>query len=115
MSGRAESLLVVKSSERLTVEQMELIRSLSSPLAEKMGMQLAICGEGMDIGIASDLAPALNRLLEEQRQTNQLLLLLIDALSEEGSDPDAEPKTYMDGTPVGYQPSTSLSEPPGDE
>lgn len=100
MSEHAESLLVVKSSERLTVEQMELIRSFSSPLAEKMGMQLAICGEGMDIGIASDLAPALNRLLEEQVQTNQLLLLLTKALSEEGGDEDQDPQTYMDGAQV---------------
>lgn len=115
MSGRAESLLVVKSSEKLTVEQAERIRSFSSPLAEKMGMQVAICDASMDIGIASDLAPTLNRLLEEQVQTNQLLLLLIDALSEEDSDTDAEPKTYMDGTHVVYQPSTGLSGPPGDE
>lgn len=115
MSGRAESLLLVKVSERLTVEQMERIRSCISPLAEKMGMQLAICDEGMDIGIASDLAPTLNRLLEEQVQTNQLLMMLIEAMGEEDADPDDEPVTYMDGTPVGYQPSTGLSGPPGDE
>lgn len=100
MTERAESLLVVKSSERLTVEQMELIRSFSSPLAEKMGMQLAICDEGMDIGIASDLAPTLNRLLEEQRKTNQLLLMLIEAMGEEGGDEDQEPTRYIDGTSI---------------
>lgn len=99
MSERAESLLVVKSSEKLTVEQMELIRSFSSRLAEKMGMQLAVCDEGIDIGIASDLAPTLNRLLEEQRKTNQLLVLLIEAMVQE-DNPDAEPLTYMDGSPV---------------
>lgn len=100
MSEHVESILVVKSSKKLTGEQMELIRSLSSPLAEKMGMQLAVCDEGMDIGIASDLAPTLNRLLEEQRQTNQLLLLLIEAMGEEEGGLDAEPLTYMDGSPV---------------
>lgn len=100
MSGRAESLLVVKVSERLTVEQMARIRSCISPLAEKMGMQLAVCDEGMDIGIASDLAPTLNRLLEEQRQTNQLLLMLIEAMGEEGGDEDQEPQTYLDGSQV---------------
>ena len=42
----------------------------------------------------------LAQMLEEQRQTNQLLLMLIEALSEDSADPDAEPRTYMDGSPV---------------
>ena len=41
----------------------------------------------------------LTQLLEEQRKTNQLLLMLIEAMGEE-ADPDAEPVTYMDGRPV---------------
>lgn len=42
----------------------------------------------------------LEQLLQEQRKTNQLLLMLIEALSQEDGDPDAEPLTYMDGSPV---------------
>ena len=42
----------------------------------------------------------LAQILEEQRQTNQLLLMLIEAMGEEDSGPDDEPVTYMDGTPV---------------
>ena len=43
----------------------------------------------------------LEQMLLEQRKTNQLLSLLIEALAdEEGSDPDAPPLTYMDGSPV---------------
>lgn len=42
----------------------------------------------------------LAQILQEQRQTNQLLLMLIEAMGEEDSDPDDEPGTYMDGTPV---------------
>lgn len=99
MNERAESLLVVRAKGRLTLEQVNNIQSLLTPIAEKMEMQLAICDESMDIGIASDLAPTLNRLLEEQVQTNQLLLLLIEAMSEDG-DPDDEPVTYMDGTSI---------------
>lgn len=57
----------------------------------------------------------LAQILQEQRKTNQLLLLLIEAMGEEDAGPDDEPVTYMDGTPVGYQPSTGLSGPPGDE
>lgn len=40
----------------------------------------------------------LNQILQEQRKTNQLLAMLIDAMSEDG-DPDAEPLTYIDGSP----------------
>lgn len=39
------------------------------------------------------------RMLEEQRKTNQLLLMLVEALSEE-SEQDEEPSTYMDGSRV---------------
>lgn len=45
------------------------------------------------------LAVLLENLLEEQRKTNQLLVMLVQALADE-SDDDAEPQTYMDGTPV---------------
>ncbi|HHZ8330625.1 TPA: hypothetical protein ACWMBB_006424 [Pseudomonas aeruginosa] len=46
----------------------------------------------------------LHNLLEEQRKTNQLLHLLIQALAEDGEDPDAVPTSYLDGTPIqGHQ------------
>lgn len=41
----------------------------------------------------------LTQMLEEQRKTNQLLLMLIEAMGEE-ADPDEEPARYMDGTPA---------------
>lgn len=42
----------------------------------------------------------LTQLLEEQRKTNQLLLMLIEAMGQEEADTDAEPVTYMDGSRV---------------
>ncbi|MCJ0972692.1 hypothetical protein MST27_04840 [Pseudomonas sp. PS1] len=42
----------------------------------------------------------LTQLLEEQRKTNQLLLMLVEALAQEDADPDAVPATYMDGSRV---------------
>ena len=41
----------------------------------------------------------LTQLLEEQHKTNRLLLMLVEALSEE-REQDEEPRTYMDGTKV---------------
>lgn len=41
------------------------------------------------------------QMLAEQRKTNQLLMMLIDALSEDDElDEEGEPITYLDGTPV---------------
>lgn len=46
-------------------------------------------------------------LIQEQRQTNQLLtelndnfLSFLNAMAEEGADPDALPPTDMDGNPI---------------
>lgn len=40
------------------------------------------------------------QMLIEQRRTNELLVMLIEALADSDGDPDAEPMVYMDGTPV---------------
>jgi hypothetical protein len=42
----------------------------------------------------------LSNILAEQQKTNELLAALVDALAEDGGEPDAEPVRYMDGTPV---------------
>lgn len=42
----------------------------------------------------------LTQMLSEQRRTNELLALLIDALAESDEDPDAEPTRYMDGSKI---------------
>ena len=46
------------------------------------------------------LIKEVRRLGSAQQQTNQLLMMLIDALSEEDPDSDDEPVTYLDGTLV---------------
>ncbi|WP_185832040.1 hypothetical protein [Pseudomonas aeruginosa] len=42
----------------------------------------------------------LHNLLEEQRKTNKLLQLLIQALAEDGDDPEATPTSYLSGEPI---------------
>lgn len=42
----------------------------------------------------------LTQILEEQRKTNQLLMMLIEAMGQEDADPDDVPVTYMDGSRV---------------
>ena len=42
------------------------------------------------------------KMLEEQRKTNHLLLLLVDALAnEQDGDNTAQPVTYLSGKPNG--------------
>lgn len=60
------------------------------------------------VGTLHDIPPSpkkqadiLTLILEEQRRTNGLLMTLIEGMAEqEEEDLDAEPDTYMDGTPV---------------
>lgn len=42
----------------------------------------------------------LTQMLEEQRKTNQILLMLVEAMAQEEADPDDEPSIYMDGSRV---------------
>ena len=41
----------------------------------------------------------IEEMLAEQKQTNKLLMLLIQALADE-QDPDEAPTHYMDGSPI---------------
>jgi len=42
----------------------------------------------------------LHAILEEQRKTNQLLMLLVQTLAEEADVDNEEPGVYLDGTPT---------------
>ena len=42
----------------------------------------------------------LQEIRDEQRKTNELLVMLIEAMAEADGDMDAEPTRYIDGTPV---------------
>lgn len=42
----------------------------------------------------------LQEMRDEQRKTNELLVMLIEAMAEADGGMDAEPKTYMDGSLV---------------
>ena len=48
----------------------------------------------------SQLLTQLSKILQEQQKTNELLAALVDALADDGGDPDEAPARYMDGTPV---------------
>ena len=42
----------------------------------------------------------LQSILEEQRKTNQLLMLLVETLADEAEQDERESGVYLDGTPT---------------
>lgn len=104
MNEEEGSLLVVTTQKALTPKQREAMMSAMKPSVESMGMKAMVLEKGMEIGLHIDIRPLIKQQIEEQRQTNQLLMMLIEAMSEDEADPDGEPLsvTYMDGTTIRY-------------
>lgn len=100
MSDSRKVLLVVKAEQILKPEQRAALFAEASALAERLGAEVMIADGGMDAGLRSDIAPLVQRQIELQQETNQLLEALVMALAEE-ADPDAPQLMYMDGSPVG--------------
>lgn len=96
-------LLVVTSFHPLTPEQREKMAASLVPMADRLGVQLPV----LDGGATAQLQPGIAGLQEEQRKQTAILeriaeqqMLLIQALCEDGDeDQDAQPRTYMDGSP----------------
>lgn len=95
-----EKIITVKVSGLLTKEQAEQIIESHKLVCEKMDAGMIVCDDSTDVRLEIDTRPLLNQMLEEQRKTNELLAALVDALAEDGGDPDAPPAYYMDGSPV---------------
>ena len=100
MSDSRKGLLVVKTEQLLCPEVRAALTNHLEAMADRLGVEMLIADGGLDAGLYRDLAPMLERQIELQQETNQLLEALVIALAEE-ADPDAPPLTYMDGSPVG--------------
>lgn len=100
MSERAESLLVLTTDRALSMEARERLSQALAPIADSLGAKPLVLSEGMQAGIHSDIRPVMDEMLAEQRKTNMLLSALIEAMAEEGGDPDAEQSVYLDGSKV---------------
>lgn len=100
MSDSSKVLLVIKAEQILKPEQRAALCAEARALAERLGAEVMIADGGLDVGLHSDIAPLVQRQIELQQETNQLLEALVMALAEE-ADPDAPQLMYMDGSPVG--------------
>ena len=50
--------------------------------------------------MSESIESLLQRILDEQRKTNQLLMLLVETLADEADVDNQETGTYLDGTPT---------------
>lgn len=100
MNGQEQSLLVVSTDRPMKEETRQFLVSQLTPVAESMGMKPLVLSDGLQAGVHSDIRPLLESLVAEQQKTNALLSALVEALAEEGADPDAQPARYLDGSKV---------------
>ncbi|EMC2521741.1 hypothetical protein ABZK55_001463 [Pseudomonas aeruginosa] len=100
MNDSQKSLLVLSTGLALSQEKVDRISESIQPLAESLGCRALVLNNGLQAGIHSDIRPLLGDLLDEQRKTNQLLHLLIQALAEDGDDREAAPTSYLSGEPI---------------
>lgn len=99
---QSKSLLLIKSSKMMTQEFYQRLKEITTPIAERCGCEVLIADESFDASIHSDIKPLIEEQLSEQRKTNELLLMLIEALAEDQGvdDEEGQPARHLDGTPV---------------
>lgn len=100
MDGQEQSLLVVSTDKPLERETRLFLLDQLKQIAEPMRMKPLVLSDGLQAGIHSDIRPLLESMVTEQQKTNSLLAALVEALAEEGQDPDSPPARYLDGSRV---------------
>lgn len=76
-------LLVVKLDKLLSKEQVEAFTKAVEREAGRLGMNSLLLTGGADAHVEQDLRPLLSDLLAEQRNTNRLLVALVEAMAYE--------------------------------
>ncbi|MBA1217259.1 hypothetical protein [Pseudomonas fulva] len=103
LNPKQGDLLVVSIPTILSAEQRQNAQAVIEARANSLGFQALV----LDGGVTACLQPRMAELLAEQQKQTALLeqiatqnLALIEALADgEDVDPDAEPQTYLDGSP----------------
>ena len=103
LSPKQGDLLVINVPFPIKGEVRELLTQQLAGTAVRLNCELVV----LEAGITAQLQPSFSDLLAEHQKQTALLeqivaqnLALIEALADEGgSDPDASPLTYLDGSP----------------
>lgn len=98
--SKSKDQMFLTIEKPLTRKQMERLSDQWSKYCESVGMYGCIIHAGMSVEVDRNYGPKLDALIEEQRKTNQLLMLLVQTLAEEADMDEQEPGVYLDGTPT---------------
>jgi hypothetical protein len=98
-------LLVLSLSTPLTREQREKMSASFSELVKTLGCKMVMLEPGMSLSLQPDPAALLAEMRKqtailESMSEQQVQLLEALAEGEQGEEPDTEPSTYLDGTPI---------------
>lgn len=101
----SKSLLVLSTQDHLNESQLRLLKEYGQTVADSMGMSFAVLPGGVKAAVHSDIRDLVEAMKAQAAAIAALAesnMLLIEAVAQDGedSDPDAAPRTYMDGSPV---------------
>lgn len=97
----SKSLLVLSTEKALSVERLESMDRLLSPVAKRLGFELVIAEGGVSVSVHHDLSPlvdAMNKQSESVRELVDSNRALIAAISDERieCDSNAPVVRYLD-------------------
>lgn len=103
LSPKKGDLLVINVPFPIKAEVREKLTEQLAGTADRLQCELIV----LEAGITAQLQPSVSDLLAEQQKQTALLeqiatqnLALIEALADGADpDPDAQPSTYLDGSP----------------
>lgn len=101
MKEQDKSFVAMKAKGIVSKDHYARLKEVAEMASDKIGMPVLVVDESVDVDMHQDLAPKLlAAILDEQRKTNQLLMLLVETLAEEADEDEREPRVYLDGTKV---------------
>lgn len=92
--------MFLATAQAMTIEQRKRLVRQWRTHSESMDMHGCVLDPGMSVTVDRNYGPKIDALIEEQRKTNQLLMLLVQTLAEEADESESEPGVYLDGTAV---------------
>ena len=98
--SKSKDQMFLVTAQAMTTEQRERVARYWSEYCESVDMRGCVLDGGMSVEVDRNYGPKLDALIEEQRKTNQLLMLLVETLAEEADESESEPGVYLDGTPT---------------
>jgi len=103
-SGQPLSLLVVKTPQNLSQEQVQMVGHHMEPVGLMLGAKVIVATDGMDVQWQQDLGPLVAAIAAQTEAITRLAQsneALVEAMGQDDADMVELPvSTYMDGSRV---------------